>query len=108
LGWLTTNERKEQMCLLLREALRVGNVNISCNYFSLAAPPSQMLLQLKSEMTNFTVVTQASKGLFGKTKKTYTGKVGGLQDDLVIAFQLAMIGSQKFFQDAKYQRFRAD
>ena len=30
----------------------------------------------------------------------------GKQDDLVIALQLAAIGSQKFFQDSRYARFR--
>lgn len=39
-------------------------------------------------------------------RKTYTGKVHGKQDDLIIALQLAAIGSQKFFQDSRYARFR--
>ena len=39
-------------------------------------------------------------------RKTYTGKLYGRQDDLIIALQLAMIGCQKFFQDPKYRAFR--
>ena len=40
-------------------------------------------------------------------RKTYTGKVHGKQDDLVIALQLACIGNQKFWQDSRYARFRS-
>ena len=43
-----------------------------------------------------------------KARKTYTGKVHGRQDDLVIALQLACIGCSKFFQDPRYRAFRTD
>lgn len=39
-------------------------------------------------------------------RTTYTGKIYGRQDDLVIALQLALIGTQKFWQDPKYGGFR--
>ena len=38
-----------------------------------------------------------------QVRKTYTGKLYGRLDDLVIALQLALIGCQKFNQDPKYQ-----
>ena len=39
-------------------------------------------------------------------RKTYTGKLYGKQDDLIISLQLALIGCQKFYSDSKYRSFR--
>jgi len=43
-----------------------------------------------------------------QVRKTYTGKLYGRQDDLIIALQLALIGAQKFNQDPKYRAFRSN
>lgn len=43
-----------------------------------------------------------------QVRKTYTGKLYGRQDDLIIALQLALIGCSKFWQDPKYRGFRAN
>lgn len=108
LGWLTTNERKEQMCLLLREAMTMGRIALSNYFFSVELNIQEAKKRIKDELLNYCVVTEAPKTTFGKVRKTYTGKLYGKQDDLCIAIQLAMIGCQKFFQDAKYRNFRAD
>lgn len=39
-------------------------------------------------------------------KKTYSGKVGGRNDDLVISLQLALTGSRVFYQENRYRTFR--
>ena len=39
-------------------------------------------------------------------RKTYTGKLGGMQDDLAIVLQLALTGMRCFYQDSKYDGFR--
>lgn len=39
-------------------------------------------------------------------KKTYSGKVGGRNDDVVITMQLAITGIRTFYQSDKYQNFR--
>ena len=36
----------------------------------------------------------------------YSGKVGGRNDDLIIALQLAITGIRCFYQDARYDGFR--
>ena len=41
-------------------------------------------------------------------KKTYSGKVGGRQDDVVIVLQLAVTGCRQFYQSDKYNSFRGD
>ena len=52
LGWLTTNERKEQMCLLLREAMNVGRVAISDHFFSVELQELEARKRLKDELLN--------------------------------------------------------
>ena len=42
---------------------------------------------------------------FAKSRKTYTGKLNGQQDDVVIAFQLVMIAQRTFFESDKYAGF---
>ena len=48
----------------------------------------------------------APKTPFGKIKKTYSGKVGGRNDDVVITMQLAITGCRTFYSSEKYQNFR--
>lgn len=38
-------------------------------------------------------------------RKTYTGKLGGQQDDTCIAFQLVLTGMKTFFESPKYNNF---
>jgi len=52
LGWLTTNERKEQMCLLLREALNIGRVAISNFFFSIEMEKLEAKKRIKDELLN--------------------------------------------------------
>lgn len=39
-------------------------------------------------------------------KKTYSGKVGGRNDDLCIALQLAITGIRTFYSQDRYRTFR--
>ena len=41
-----------------------------------------------------------------QVRKTYSGKQGGCNDDMVIAFQLAMIAMRTFYSSPKYERFQ--
>ena len=106
LGWLTTNERKQQMCLLLREAMAVGKIALGKTLFSHSMTALEARNRIKDELSSYCVVTEAPKTTFGKVRTTYTGKLYGKQDDLCIAIQLALIGQQYFFQSAKYRNFR--
>lgn len=40
-----------------------------------------------------------------QARKTYTGKLGGQQDDVAICMQLVMIAMRTFFESAKYAKF---
>ena len=106
LGWLTTNERKQQMCLLMREAMTVGKIAISDYFITSEMTKLEAKNRINDELSSYCVVTEAPKTTFGKVRITYTGKLYGKQDDLCIALQLALIGCSKFHQDSKYCNFR--
>ena len=108
LGWLTTNERKEAMVFQLRDALRVGNFMLWEHFFSTTMTEIDALAKIRDELCRFAIVTEPSKTLFGKIRKTYTGKLGGMQDDLAITLQLAITGLRQFYSSAKYANFRGE
>jgi len=105
LGWLTTASRKEAMALALREALRVGKISFSKNFFSISMTTQEARRRLLDEILNFSCITEPGKSAFARPRKTYTGKIGGLQDDTVIALQLVLIASKTFFENPKYNGF---
>jgi hypothetical protein len=47
LGWLATNETKEKQCLALREALTVGSIRLSPDFFSVSMTKAEAKLALK-------------------------------------------------------------
>lgn len=106
LGWLTTNERKESMCMQLRDALRVGNIAFCSEFFSTTASVREAKQVLEDELRNFCILVEPAKTPFGKVKRTYSGKVGGRNDDLVITLQLAITGIRTFYQQDRYRQFR--
>lgn len=108
IGWLTTNERKEAMCFQLRDALRVGCIYLSKHFFSVLLEEREALKTIRDELCRFAIVTEPAKTLFGKVRRTYTGKLGGLQDDLCICLQLCITGLRCFYQNDKYQNFRPE
>lgn len=118
----------QQMCLLLRESLSIGKLHFSNEFFSTTACVREVKQQLEGELRNFCVLVEAAKTPFGKgaflsrratrlqvsnilllllaVKKTYSGKVGGRNDDLVITLQLALTGSRVFYTECRYRSFR--
>ena len=108
IGWLTTNERKEAMCFQIRDALRVGNIFLSKHFFSTLMTEHEALKQIRDELTRFAIITEPAKTMFGKVRKTYSGKGGGLNDDLAICLQLAITGHRCFYQSDKYSTFRPE
>lgn len=43
-----------------------------------------------------------------QVRKTYSGKMGGLNDDLAIVMQLAITGLRCFYSNPKYNNFHED
>ena len=105
LGWLTTADRKEAMALQLREAMRIGRISFSNHFFSLSMTRESAKKRLGDEMRNFSVIVEPPKSHWAKSRKTYTGKLGGLQDDVCIALQLVLTAQREFFTNPKYSKF---
>ena len=93
------------MALLLRECLRVGKISYSDYFFSLSMTKQEAKKRMGDEIRNFSVITEPGKTAFARSRKTYTGKIGGMQDDLTISLQLALIAQRTFFEDSRYSQF---
>lgn len=129
-GLLTTNSSKEVMCVALQELLDQNRIAVSQRMLSVSFSPKEILEQLYAELRSYMVYVDPPKTLFGKPRKTYTGKMGGHNDDVVrpeclvepsnrlptpcvcvcviaqvIALQLAVLSMQIFTRSDKYARF---
>lgn len=82
------------MCFQLRDALRVGCIGISNQFFSNSTSTTEMFKTMDDELKNFCILVEAPKTPFSKPKKTYSGKVGGRNDDVCIVVQLAITGAR--------------
>ena len=81
------------------------NLHVAAHRHSWRQFYHDMYCRVGDELRNFSVITEPGKTHFSKTRKTYTGKIGGLQDDVAIAFQLCMIAMRTFFESPKYTNF---
>lgn len=107
LGFLTTNQTKESMMMMTRDALRVGCITLADGFFSTTLSETDAIEKMRDELGRFSVIVEPPNTLFGKPRRTFTGKQGAQQDDLAIAIQLAMIACRTFFMNSKYSRYRA-
>jgi len=64
-----TNERKESMMFALRDALAVGSIHLSNEFFCLSQGVIQMKQQLEDELRNYCVLVEPSKTPFGKSTR---------------------------------------
>ena len=91
----------QAMCFQLRDALKVGNIHLSSAFFSVQMEEREAIKVLRDELTRFAIVVEPAKTLFGKVRRTFTGKIGGQNDDLAITLQLAVSGIRCFYQNPK-------
>lgn len=85
----------QAMCFQLRDALRVGCIGFSNKFFSNSMESKEMIKIIDDELRNFCILVEAPKTPFGRPKKTYSGKVGGRNDDVAIVLQLAITGARQ-------------
>ena len=98
----------QAMCFQLRDCLRVGSIALSKAFFSTTMLEREAIKQIRDELCRFSIVVEPAKTLFGQVRKTYTGKLGGQQDDLSIVIQLAITGLRTFYSTPKYSTFRPE
>ena len=65
------------MTFQLRDALKLGSVHLSTHFFSLKLGVNDAKKQIRDELTRFAIIVEPPKTMFGKTRRTYTGKIGG-------------------------------
>ena len=58
------------MVFQLRDALKVGSIQLSTHFFSLKLGVNEALKVVRSELTNFAIVVEPPKTTFGKVRKT--------------------------------------
>lgn len=104
-GILTTNQSKEVMCVALQELFAQNRLHVSSRLLCTSMPPKEALEQLVQELRSFMVFVDPPKSLFAKPRRTFTGKLGGHNDDLSIAVQLAVVTMQIFDRHDKYRQF---
>ena len=85
----------------LRDALKVGNIFLHSDFFSVQLDDREAIKIIRDELTRFAIVVEPAKTLFGKVRRTYTGKIGGQNDDLAVTLQLAVSGIRCFYQNPK-------
>ena len=88
-----------------QELLAQNRMVICKRLLSVSMAPREVLDQLVQEMRSYMVYVDPPKTLFAKPRRTFTGKMGGHNDDVVISLQLAVLTMQIFTRSAKYERF---
>jgi hypothetical protein len=106
LGILTTHKTKEVMCSALQELLSMNRLHISDKFMSISMSPRAMVDRIIEEMRAFMIYVDAPKSLFAQSRRTYTGKIGGHQDDVIIAVQMAVLAMQCFLRHDRYEQYR--
>jgi hypothetical protein len=104
-GLLTTNSSKEVMTVALQELLSKNHLHYASSFVSVSETADEIKQKLAQELRRFMILVEAPKSLFGKPRRTYSGKLGGQNDDVAIALMLAVWGMQIFYNDDKYVRF---
>ena len=101
-GWLTTHVSKEKCCLTMRSALNHGKIWLAADFFSSTMGVEQAKRRMRDELCRFSVITAPPKTPFAESKRTYTGKVAGMQDDVAVTMQIGLEAAVQFYSSDKY------
>ena len=105
-GLRTTHAVKESMHVKFNQALEEDAVSVSTTVVSAGGDAEKLLKDLRDELTTYCCVVDNGTSVFAQSKKTFTGKIGGFQDDLAICAQLNLLWHSSFFTDQKYATYR--
>ncbi len=90
------------MALLLRHKLQQRVVAIAADFISSSSDPPVVLELLRAQLIRYKEVRTPPTDPTGLVRRSWTGKVGGNRDDVVVALQLCVYWSNMFWQDSKY------
>lgn len=106
IGLLTTNKSKEVMCTALQELLSSNRLQTFTEFMSLSVGPVEMIKRLTEEIRSFMIYVDQPRSLFSRARRTYTGKMGGHQDDAAMALQMSILCMQCFLKHPQYANTR--
>ena len=104
-GFLTTHDTKEASCKLVHDMLNTKQLSTHPSLVSCSMGSEDAQRMLLDQMRRFQVIVQPATSVFGQSRRTFTGKVGGGQDDLIIALQIAVIGARVFRTKDAYKQY---
>lgn len=105
-GLRTTHAVKEAMHVKFHDALEDDGVVLMEDLICVGGSAKKLVKDLRDELTTYSCVVDNGASVFSQAKKTFTGKVGGFQDDLAICIQLNMLWHSAFFKESKYSVYR--
>lgn len=105
-GLHTDQHTKAAMCKAMQELLEFDAISISRGMACISMSVDNVLKQLFTEMRNFSIVVEPAKNAFGQAKQAFSGKLGGQQDDLIVALQLCILGMKRFMHKPEYAALR--
>ena len=106
-GLLTTNKTKEVMCTALQELLSSNRLQTFTQFMSISVGPIEMIKRLTEELRSFMIYVDQPRSLVSRSRRTYTGKMGGHQDDAAMALQMSILCMQCFTRHSKYANVRS-
>lgn len=89
-GIRTTNQTKEHMYIMLRSLLEERQLRVWSGMLSQTDADKQVEKVVR-QMHNYSAVHTDPSRIFAQTRRVFTGKAMGEQDDLLIALQLAIM-----------------
>jgi hypothetical protein len=99
-GVRTTNESKEQMYILLRNLLEEDTLRVWDELITThSAGSDKQLSKVIQQMHNYNAVFTDPGRVFAQTRRVFSGKAQGEQDDLLIALQLAILYRRVFIRN---------
>ena len=107
-GLRTTHAVKEAMYIKTKAMLGDEGVRFIKNMVNVNTMTTiqSMKKDLEQEMRTYSVVIDHPVSVFAQSKKTFSGKIGGFQDDLIVCLQLNILWHTEFYVDSKYGPYR--
>lgn len=104
-GIRTTHDTKEIMHGLVRDCLANDGLR-TCEELVASDQKSEAhLKELHLQMGSYAIIVEPGSTSFAKARRTYSGKSGGSNDDLIIALQLCFLARSAFWKNGngKYE-----
>lgn len=107
-GLRTTHAVKESMYIKTKAAFADEAVRFTKNTVNVNPETTveSMKKDLEHEMRTYSIIIDHPMSVFAQSKKTFSGKIGGFQDDLVVCLQLNILWHTQFYIDSKYGPYR--